>query len=131
MNATLLEERLKVLKLPGALAHYRRLAENPISYLGDVLSAELERRHENGIRQRIAAAHLPTLKTLDAFDFALQPNVPKMKILAPADGRLFANGAIRFSTVRLEQGRRTASLLLAWRHVRSAIARFLQPLRHS
>ncbi len=30
--------------------------------------------------------HLPTLKTLDTFDFTLQPNVPKMKILELADG---------------------------------------------
>ncbi len=89
MNAALLEEHLRALKLPGALAHYRRLAEkakDPIAYLGEVLSIELERRHENGVKQRIAAAHLPTLKTLEAFDFTLQPSVPKMKVLALADG---------------------------------------------
>lgn len=89
MNTALVDEHLRALKLPGAMAHYRRLAEttkDPIAYLGEVLSAELERRHENGIKQRIAAAHLPTLKTLDAFDFTLQPNVPKLKLLALADG---------------------------------------------
>lgn len=89
MNGALIDDHLRTLKLPGALAHYRRLAEtakDPIAYLGEVLSAELERRHENGIKQRIAAAHLPTLKTFDAFDFTLQPNVPKLKLLALADG---------------------------------------------
>lgn len=89
MSAALIEEHLRALKLPGALAHYRRLAEkakDPIAYLGAVLGAELERRHENGIKQRIAAAHLPTLKTLEAFDFTLQPNVPRMKILQLTDG---------------------------------------------
>jgi DNA replication protein DnaC len=89
MNAALIEEYLRTLKLPGALAHYRHLAEttkDPISYLCEVLNAELERRHENGVKQRVAAAHLPTLKTLEAFDFTLQPNVPKMKILQLADG---------------------------------------------
>ena len=89
MNAAFVEEHLRALKLPGALTHYRRLAEttkDPIAYLEEVLSAELERRHENGVKQRIAAAHLPTLKTLETFDFTLQPNVPKMKILALADG---------------------------------------------
>ena len=89
MNGALVDDHLRTLKLPGALAHYRRLAEtskDPIAYLGEVLSAELERRHENGIKQRIAAAHLPTLKTFDAFDFTLQPNVPKLKLLALADG---------------------------------------------
>jgi DNA replication protein DnaC len=89
VNGALVDDHLRALKLPGALAHYRRLAEtakDPIAYLGEVLSAELERRHENGIKQRIAAAHLPTLKTFDAFDFTLQPNVPKLKLLALADG---------------------------------------------
>ncbi len=85
----LIEEHLRALKMLAALAHYRRLAEtakDPIAYLGEVLSTELERRHENGVKQRIAAAHLPTLKTLETFDFTLQANIPKMKILALADG---------------------------------------------
>lgn len=88
MNAAMVEEHLRALKLPGALVHYRRLAENaknPIAYLGEVLAAELEQRHERGIKRRISNAHLPTLKTLDAFDFTLQPNVPKLKILELAE----------------------------------------------
>ena len=89
MSTALIEEHLRALKMPAALAHYRRLAEtakDPIAYLGEVLSTELERRHENGVKQRIAAAHLPTLKTLETFDFTLQPNIPKMKILRLVDG---------------------------------------------
>lgn len=85
----MIDEYLRTLKMPGALAHYRRLAEkakDPIGYLGDVLSTELERRHENGVKGRIASAHLPTLKTFEAFDFALQPNVPKLKVLGLTDG---------------------------------------------
>ncbi len=89
MNTALIDEYLRALKLPGALTHYRRLAENtkdPLTYLGDVLAAEIERRHESSIKRRIAEARLPTLKTLETFDFALQPNVPKLKILELADG---------------------------------------------
>jgi DNA replication protein DnaC len=89
MSTALIDDHLRTLKLPGALAQYRRLAEkakDPMAYLGEVLAAELERRHENGIKQRIAAAHLPTLKTLESFDFTVQPNVPKMKLLQLADG---------------------------------------------
>ena len=95
MNAALIDECLRTLKLPGALAHYRRLAEkatDPMTYLGEVLSIELERRQENGVKKRIAAAHLPTLKTLEAFDFTLQPDVPKMKILQLADGAFIRDG---------------------------------------
>ena len=90
MNAPLLEEHLRALKLPGALAQYRRLAEHandPIAYLGAVVDAEVQRRHENGVKQRIASAHLPTLKTLEAFDFSEQPTIPKMKVLELANGR--------------------------------------------
>ena len=89
MNTPLLEEHLRALKLPGILANYRRLAENksdPIAYLGDLTSVEIERRQENGVKQRIAAAHFPTLKTFDGFNFTLQPGVPKMKLLELADG---------------------------------------------
>lgn len=89
MNTALIEEHLRALKLPGALTHYRRLAEkakDPLTYLGDVLAAELERRHESSIKRRIAEARLPTLKTLENFDFTLQPNVPKLKILELASG---------------------------------------------
>ena len=88
MNAALIDEYLRALKLPGALANYRRLAEKarePLTYLGEVLATELEGRHERGINRRIAAARLPTLKTLEAFDFTLQPNVPKLKMLELAD----------------------------------------------
>jgi DNA replication protein DnaC len=88
MNGALVEEHLRALRLPGALSHYRRLAEkakDPIAYLGEVLAAELESRHEHGIKRRLAAARLPTLKTLEGFDFTLQPNVPKLKILELAD----------------------------------------------
>ena len=78
MNTALIQEHLRALKLPGALTHYRRLAEqakDPLTYLGDVLAAEIERRHESRIKRRIGEARLPTLKTLESFDFTLQPNV--------------------------------------------------------
>ena len=90
MNAPLLEEHLRSLKLPAILANYRRLAENardPIAYLGEVASVEVERRHENGVKARISAARFPTLKTFDTFDFTAQPRAPKTKILELADGR--------------------------------------------
>jgi DNA replication protein DnaC len=79
-----------MLRLPGALANYKRLSEkarDPVAYLADVMHAEIERRHENGVRARIAAAHFPSLKTFDQFDFSAQPDVPKTKILELADSR--------------------------------------------
>lgn len=90
MNVPLLEEHLRMLRLPGALASYKRLgstARDPVAYLAEVIAAEVERRHENGVKRRIAAAHFPALKTLDNFDFTAQPHIPKTKVLELADGR--------------------------------------------
>lgn len=90
MNVPLLEEHLRMLRLPGALASYKRLgstARDPVAYLAEVIAAEVERRHENGVKRRITAAHFPALKTLDNFDFTAQPHIPKTKVLELADGR--------------------------------------------
>src|SRR5665213_741588 len=89
MNGALVDDHLRALKLPGALAHYRRLAEyakDPIAYLGEILAAELESRYEHEIKRRMTDARLPTHKTLEAFDFTLQPSIPMLKILELADG---------------------------------------------
>jgi len=92
-NTPLLDAHLRTLKLPTVRANYRRLAESnvePISYLGDLVGLEIEQRHENVVKARIAAAHFPALKTFDAFDFAAQPTVPQLKLLEFADARFVA-----------------------------------------
>lgn len=38
------------------------------------------------MRARITAAHFPTIKTIESFDFALQPELPKAKLLEHFDG---------------------------------------------
>lgn len=83
-NAPLLEAHLRALKLPAIRTNYRRLlesAQDPLSYLGDLVGLEIEHRHENVVKARIASAHFPSLKTFDTFDFSLQPTVPKLKLL--------------------------------------------------
>lgn len=80
----LLEMHLRSLKLPAMLGNYRRLAgevAKPIDYLTQLASLEVSKRHENGVRARIAAAHFPVIKTVESFDFALQPKLPKAKFL--------------------------------------------------
>jgi DNA replication protein DnaC len=54
--------------------------------LNDLVALEVNKRHENGIRTRIAAARFPTLKTIEAFEFSLQPQLPKAKLLEHFDG---------------------------------------------
>lgn len=85
----LLDHHLRSLRLPAMLAHYRRLLadhQEPLPYLNDLVALEVTKRHENGVRNRIAGAHFPTLKTLEAFDFSMQPQLPKVKLLEHFDG---------------------------------------------
>ena len=80
----LLEMHLRSLKLPTMLGNYRRLGGDiaePIEYLTQLAALEVSKRHENGVRMRIAAAHFPVIKTIEAFDFSLQPQLPKAKFL--------------------------------------------------
>jgi len=85
----LLEMQLRGLRLSGMLANYRRLLKDhaePLPYLADLVALETTKRQENGVRGRIAAAHFPTTKTLESFDFRLQPELPKAKVLEHFDG---------------------------------------------
>jgi len=90
MNDTsLLEMQLRELHLSAVLANYRRLIDEhtePLPYLRDLIALESTKRQENGVRARIAAAHFPTVKTIESFDFSLQPGLPKAKLLEHFDG---------------------------------------------
>jgi DNA replication protein DnaC len=80
----LLDLHLRTLKLPAMLSNYKRLADDitqPVEYLAQLAALEATRRHENGVRARIAAAHFPVIKTIDSFDFTMQPKLPKVKFL--------------------------------------------------
>jgi DNA replication protein DnaC len=80
----LLDMHLRGLRLPAMLAHYKRLAGDvaePIEYLTQLASLEVAKRHDNGVRARVAAAHFPVIKTIESFDFNLQPQLPKAKLL--------------------------------------------------
>ncbi len=84
MNAPLLEEHLRSLRLPAILANYKRVAAGDdalTGYLGDLAILEVNKRHENGVRARIVGARFPVIKTIEAFDFSFQPNLPKPRLL--------------------------------------------------
>jgi DNA replication protein DnaC len=80
---------LRSLRLSAILANYQaRLREHaePLPYLEALVALEVSKRQENGNRARIAAAKFPTLKTLESFDFSLQPELPKAKLVEHFDG---------------------------------------------
>jgi DNA replication protein DnaC len=92
-NLPLLDEHLRTLHLSAMLANYRRIADDDtdkIGYLHELAALEVDKRHENGVRGRIAAAHFPVVKTMESFDFSLHPQLPKTKILELLDGRFVA-----------------------------------------
>lgn len=71
------------------LTNYRRLLSDhhePLPYLSDLVALETGKRHENGVRARVAAAHFRTTKTIESFDFSLQPQLPEAKLLEHFDG---------------------------------------------
>lgn len=80
MTVPFIEEHLRALRLPTMLDQYKRLAqgkEERVNYLGELAGLELAKRHENGVRKRIVAARFPVIKTVESFDFALQPELPR------------------------------------------------------
>jgi len=82
MIVPFIEEHLRALRLPTMLNQYKRLAqgkEDRVSYLGELAGLELAKRQENGVRKRIIAAKFPVIKTVESFDFALQPELPKRR----------------------------------------------------
>jgi DNA replication protein DnaC len=84
MNAPLLDEHLRSLRLPAILANYKRVAAGDdalTGYLSDLAILEVNKRHENGVRARIVGAKFPVIKTIEAFDFSFQPNLPKPRVL--------------------------------------------------
>ena len=90
IESPLLEMQLRGLHLSTVLANYRRLLgehAEPLPYLSDLISLESAKRQENGVRARITAAHFPTIKTIESFDFTLQPELPKAKLLEHFDGK--------------------------------------------
>jgi DNA replication protein DnaC len=93
-NFALLDEHLRALRLPAILANYRRIAGDDaekLIFLQELVALEVDRRHENGVRARIAAARFPVIKTIESFDFSLQAQLPKAKLLALLDGRFVSD----------------------------------------
>ena len=82
-SSPLLEMQLRGIHLTTVLANYQRLLSEhtaPLPYLSDLISLEAAKRQENGVKARIAAAHFPTLKTIESFDFTLQTELLQSQI---------------------------------------------------
>lgn len=90
---SLLEQRLRLLKLPTMLSEYAKLEQRCASenasyadYLAELCAMELARRDNNTQLRRIQQAKFPSLKELVDFDFKYLPKLNKAKVLELARG---------------------------------------------
>ncbi len=97
IRETAIDGQLRLLKMPGALRHYRDLtrqartgSDDPLTYLQSVLAVELDSRRQNQIAQRLRDARFPYPKDLDGFDFTAAPSISRQQILELAGGRFVA-----------------------------------------
>ena len=92
-STVLLEHHLKKLKLPSMLRDHHKTAEacrsdraNYSDYLLRLAEQELLDREARAKERRIKAARFPVVKTLDTFDFKVQPSINKELIRELAGG---------------------------------------------
>ena len=90
----LLAHHLKALKLPTFLREHDRLARqcaaegaDHLRYLLRLAELELIERERRMVERRIRAAHFPTVKSLDGFDFPALPSLNKALVLELARDR--------------------------------------------
>jgi DNA replication protein DnaC len=84
----LLEEQLKMLRLPSFLNSYQRVAQESArgnrsytEFLAILAEEEVNQRTENAIQRRIKNAKFAVIKTLDTFAFEAQPSLNKKEII--------------------------------------------------
>ena len=84
----LLDHHLKQLKLPTILREYAAIAsvcvrerQDHIAYLLKLVERELIEREQRAAQRRIKSARFPVLKTLDTFQFKLQPSINRPLVL--------------------------------------------------
>jgi DNA replication protein DnaC len=86
-STVLLKHHLKALKLPTMLAECEKVAQrcatgnaDHLAYLQQLTELELLDRERRAAERRLKAARLPTVKTLEDFDFAAQPSLNKVLV---------------------------------------------------
>ena len=86
-STVLLKHHLKALKLPTVLAECEKVAQrcaadnaDHLAFLLQLAELELLDRERRAAERRLKAARLPTVKTLEDFDFAAQPSMNKVLV---------------------------------------------------
>jgi DNA replication protein DnaC len=92
-TAAAIDLACRELKMPGLRAGYPAIARDAAAqgqsypaFLAACLAQELASRRQHRLTARLAQARFPAPKTLDSFDFAAVPQLPRSAVLALADG---------------------------------------------
>ena len=97
-TTVLIKHHLKQLKLPTMVSECESLAaqaardnQDHLAFLLRLCERELIERERKAAERRLKAAHFPAYKTLDDFDFQVQPSVNKPLLAQLAAGDYLAN----------------------------------------
>lgn len=89
----LIEVYCRELKLPGLRRSYQAVARDAategqsyLTFLVGCLAQEIECRKRNRLADHLREARFPVVKTLEDFEFMALPRLPKLKVIALADG---------------------------------------------
>jgi DNA replication protein DnaC len=92
-----IQQYAKQLRLPTLGGQFARLAgeavkeqQSHLSYLEALLEGEVEERERKAIARRIQEAHLPTVKTLEEFDFQIAPHIAAALVRNLSEGGYLA-----------------------------------------
>jgi DNA replication protein DnaC len=88
-----IDQHCRLLRLPTIAAQCQRLAKDAVqqqqpylTYLAELLSAEVDERERHTIERRIKEARLPRIKTLEDFDFSAATLISAPQIRELAEG---------------------------------------------
>jgi DNA replication protein DnaC len=89
----LIEVYCRELKLAGLRQTHQAVARDAanegqsyLTFLAGCLAQEIESRKRNRLAGHLRGARFPVVKTLESFDFTALPRLPKLKVMALADG---------------------------------------------
>lgn len=89
----MLAKELRELRLPSFIERWSQVASEAqkrgtsyAEFLAELVHHEIVDRHDRRVHRRIKEARFPSLKTLDTFEFARQPDIDRDTILELARG---------------------------------------------
>ena len=92
-----IQQYAKQLRLPTLGGQFARLAgeavkeqQSHLSYLEALLEGEVEERERKAVARRIQEAHLPSVKTLEEFDFQIAPHIAAALVRNLSEGGYLA-----------------------------------------